>query len=261
MLEAQAKQLHVLAPALSHADTLPLAQRFFQARDYSLRTLAEALELADRPDHRALADVRTTVGVLERIIPKLAEHEAARRDLIDRESEPFAELASLLEDWRQLARPADLLDQVLDESGLATYYASDEQRSISLRDLVRAFEQLDDHRRPPALALEQVMTQTALTRSLDRLGEIDDRVAIITIHQAKGLEFDAVFVAGLTEGELPRRRSIQEGRLEEERRLFYVALTRARQRLFLSTHALNEYGPTRPSQFLAQVGGSLVQEE
>jgi len=71
----------------------------------------------------------------------------------------------------------------------------------------------------------------ALARNVDHLQDGDDRVPIITIHQAKGLEFDTVFIAGLFEGELPRRRSVDEGRLEEERRLFYVALTRARRRL------------------------------
>jgi DNA helicase-2/ATP-dependent DNA helicase PcrA len=98
-----------------------------------------------------------------------------------------------------------------------------------------------------------VVSQAALARSLEQVDDRDDRVPIITIHQAKGIEFDTVFIAGLVDGELPRRRSVSEGRLEEERRLFYVALTRARRRLFLSTHERSSYGPTRPSPFLRQI--------
>jgi DNA helicase-2/ATP-dependent DNA helicase PcrA len=261
MLFAQAARLGLTAPEVHFADTLQLARRFIQAPDYSLAGLARHLGLEHRPDHRAMLDVEATCELLRLLLPRLAEHEAERRALLDREAEPFADLAGLLDDWRTLAescRPAELLDQVLDESGLFAHYADDPRRSASLQELLRAFELLDQPSLPPVEALYQVVNQTALARGLEQLVEREDRVAISTIHQAKGLEFDAVFVAGLTEGELPRRRSIQEGRLGEEQRLFYVALTRARRRLFLSSHARTARGPTRPSQFLRQLDPELL---
>lgn len=261
VLLSQAGRLGIPFPSVNYIDTLELARLFLSAADYSLGGLAAAFELPNRPGHRALLDVLATCDLLALLMPKVAAGEAERRALIEREAEPFAELTALLDDWRMLAetaRPDELLDQVLDESGLAAYYAPDPRRGQTLRELVRAFKLLDDSRLEPAEALYAVVGHTALVRGLEQLDDADERVPIITIHQAKGLEFDTVFVAGLTEGELPRRRSVQDGRLEEERRLFYVALTRARRRLFLTTHARNAYGPTRPSRFLAQLDPSLV---
>ena len=82
---------------------------------------------------------------------------------------------------------------------------------------------------------------------------------VLTIHQAKGLEFDIVFVAGCTDGDLPRRRALLEGRHEEERRLFYVALTRARKQLVLSRAAYSDSGqPKPPSPFLAALRETLT---
>ena len=261
MLLSQAGRLGVPVPELNYADTLLLARHFLEAPDYSLEGLAASLGLPNRPGHRAMLDVLATCDLLGVLLPRMAAAEAERRALVDREAEPFADLTAQLDDWRalaELARPAELLDQVLDESGLAENYAGEPRRRRSLEELVQAFKLLDDPRLEPAEALYAVVSHTALVRSLEQLDDRDDRVPIITIHQAKGLEFDTVFVAGLAEGELPRRRSIQEGRLEEERRLFYVALTRARRRLFLTTHARNAYGPTRPSRFLQQLDPALV---
>ncbi len=74
---------------------------------------------------------------------------------------------------------------------------------------------------------------------------------IVTIHQAKGLEFDTVFVAGLAQGVMPARFATERGGEEEERRLFYVALTRARRRLYLSLSERAPWGGRRrPSPFL-----------
>src|SRR5437764_591243 len=81
--------------------------------------------------------------------------------------------------------PAWLLAQVLDESGLTAYYADDPRRSQTLRELIRAFELLDDSRLEPAEALYRVVSHTALARNLEQLDDSGDRVAIITIHQAK----------------------------------------------------------------------------
>jgi DNA helicase-2/ATP-dependent DNA helicase PcrA len=102
------------------------------------------------------------------------------------------------------------------------------------------------------------------------LSEIEPRVSLMTIHAAKGLEFDCVFVSGLEEELLPHARSLAQdyeggggGGLEEERRLFYVALTRARERVFLS-HALvrRHFGSetfTSRSRFLDELPPELVE--
>ena len=81
---------------------------------------------------------------------------------------------------------------------------------------------------------------------------------MLTVHQAKGLEFDALFIAGATDNEFPSWRSQREGRLEEEHRLFYVAMTRARQRLFVSHHRSDGRGrKQKSSRYLDFIPGDL----
>ncbi len=92
-----------------------------------------------------------------------------------------------------------------------------------------------------------------------------DAVKLTTVHQAKGLEYDVVFVIGLADGQFPGRRSIEAGDVEEERRLFYVAVTRARNELYLSfPKVASRPGPggmmLTPSRFLQELSPDLYQE-
>ena len=93
----------------------------------------------------------------------------------------------------------------------------------------------------------------------------EDGVQLMTLHSAKGLEFPLVFLAGMEEGLFPNAKSVEEpGRLEEERRLAYVGITRARQKLVLSyaearrLHGMDMYGV--PSRFLREIPGALLNE-
>jgi DNA helicase-2/ATP-dependent DNA helicase PcrA len=100
----------------------------------------------------------------------------------------------------------------------------------------------------------------------DELSEEENRgkVHLMTIHAAKGLEYDIVFLAGVEEGIIPHQRSVEEndGNVEEERRLFYVAITRARERLFMTScrrrQLLNEVVESSPSPFLTEIPGELL---
>jgi superfamily I DNA/RNA helicase len=84
--------------------------------------------------------------------------------------------------------------------------------------------------------------------------QLQDRVTLCAIHQAKGLEFDYVFIAGAVDGELPDAPADDRARRDEEDRLFYVAMTRARKRLFISYHAADERGRARrPSPCLGRI--------
>ena len=98
-----------------------------------------------------------------------------------------------------------------------------------LAELRGIFERQDDS--APTLALRDAVGFAALARNVDYLSDHDNRVPVITIHQAKGLEFDVVFVAGAVDDEFPSWFSKRDGgeRLAEEQRLFYVAVTRARR--------------------------------
>ena len=165
-------------------------------------------------------------------------------------------LASRIDD-----APGDLLQAALTDSGyLAELEAEGSVESAgrleNLGELVgsaREFTRLDEF-------LEQV----ALVADTDDLDD-DDRVVLMTLHSAKGLEFPAVFLVGMEEGVFPHSRALTEPvELEEERRLAYVGITRAQQRLFLA-HAWSRqlFGSTSynpPSRFIEEIPSELIEQ-
>jgi len=164
-----------------------------------------------------------------------------------------------------------LVDRVIDRSGLVTLYENDkggkgEARVENLHELVNAtrrFETMPDE--DGALApLTAFLAHTALEAGEGQAEAWQDCVQLMTLHAAKGLEFPIVFIVGVEEELFPDRRASEEpGRLEEERRLAYVGLTRAQRQLIL-TYAEKRrlYGRElrpRPSRFLAEIPAELTQ--
>jgi DNA helicase-2/ATP-dependent DNA helicase PcrA len=170
----------------------------------------------------------------------------------------------LLESVDQLAaddRPAPLLEALLERSGYldelrAERSIESEGRRENLAELVGSARDAE--------SIDQFLEQVSLVSDADEIDGDDTQVVLMTIHAAKGLEFPAVFIIGLEDGVFPHLRSIGEPEeLEEERRLAYVALTRAQERLYL-THAWSRtlYGGTQynpPSRFLDEIPERLVQ--
>jgi DNA helicase-2/ATP-dependent DNA helicase PcrA len=166
-------------------------------------------------------------------------------------------------DDRPALGPGDLLQTALEQSGyLAELEAEDTVESAgrleNLAELVgsaREFTRLDEF-------LEQV----SLVADTDDLpdGQVDDQVVLLTLHSAKGLEFPVVFLTGAEDGVFPHTRALTEpDELEEERRLAYVGITRAKEQLFV-THAWsrNLFGSTQynpPSRFLEEIPEELVE--
>jgi DNA helicase-2/ATP-dependent DNA helicase PcrA len=239
MVTAQAQKAGIEVPNLKWEDTLELANRFIESERYSLEILAEKLNLKHRPSHQAMDDVKTTIDLLAILIPLVAQRADYRQALVYRYGEEFELLAQQMGHWRdtsQTLRPASLLDKLLIESGLYQYYKNEDKRLQNLSHLVKIFQDRDDLCLYPDTALRSVLEFTALAKNLDQVSQDDNQVPVITVHQSKGLEFDTVFIAGATEGEFPSFFSVRDDKLEEERRLFYVAMTRAKKKLFISTH-------------------------
>ncbi|MBI1401940.1 MAG: AAA family ATPase [Porphyrobacter sp.] len=169
--------------------------------------------------------------------------------------------------WRQEAEsltPSDLLRLVLEESGYNAMLAADRSaesagRAENLTELARAMEEYE--------SLGDFLEHVSLVMDNDRAGE-GERVTIMTIHAAKGLEFDNVFCVGWEEGVFPSQRAIDEGglaSLEEERRLAYVAITRAKRRCTI-LHAANRriYGQwtsSIPSRFIEELPPEHIEQE
>jgi ATP-dependent DNA helicase UvrD/PcrA len=159
----------------------------------------------------------------------------------------------------------ELLDEVLEASGyramLADGSEEGEERWANLLELRSVTTRYDDLE--PEDALDRLLEETALVADQDSYEGDADAVTLITLHAAKGLEFPVVFIAGLEEGLFPHSRALDDERqLEEERRLAYVGITRAKRRLFLS-HAWRRatWGMGQaavPSRFLLEIPAELM---
>jgi len=166
-------------------------------------------------------------------------------------------LYSLLARWRQFAKgttpPDNLLSDVLERSG---YMASLDKR-LTPEELPDARAHLQELMTAAGehTNLSEFLQEVALMTSVDENDDEREQVQLLTIHGSKGLEWPIVFVAGLEEGTLPHERSLgtSEG-IEEERRLCYVAMTRAGERLHLSWAAGRNRGQQlKPSRFLGEI--------
>ena len=173
----------------------------------------------------------------------------------------FLELLDSVAELAAADEPAPLLQTLLDRSGYLIELQEErtieaEGRLENLAELVGSAEDAE--------SIDVFLEQVSLVSDQDEIDGDDSQVVLMTIHAAKGLEFPAVFIMGLEEGVFPHLRSIGEpDELEEERRLAYVAITRAQERLYLS-HAWSRtlYGGTQynpPSRFLDEIPARLVE--
>ena len=170
-------------------------------------------------------------------------------------------------DERLPARPAEILTSLLERTGyLAALRASrdpqDEARAENVEELVAVTREFG--RNNPEGTLLDFLTEVALVAAADELDDSSGTVSLMTLHTAKGLEYDAVFIAGVEEELLPHAMSAMEpGGPAEERRLFYVGLTRARKRLHLSlamTRAtFGDIAVVAPSRFLQEIPAELIE--
>jgi DNA helicase-2/ATP-dependent DNA helicase PcrA len=173
-----------------------------------------------------------------------------------------AGFAKLVEDIKQVTADLPLheaIDHVIEASGLADFYRADKDgadRLENLNELVNAAALFGEEAEEKTL--ESFLAHAALEAGEHQAGAGHDALQLMTVHAAKGLEFHAVFITGLEESLFPHEQSAhEENGLEEERRLMYVAITRARRRLYLShaqsrmLHGQIRYG--MPSRFLDEL--------
>jgi DNA helicase II / ATP-dependent DNA helicase PcrA len=166
---------------------------------------------------------------------------------------------------------ADLLEATLRESGYIEALEAErtveaEGRIENLEELVGVAREFDANREvegeSDVTALEEFLAQISLSSEQDTLRESESLVTLMTLHNAKGLEYDSVFVIGCEEGVFPHSRSVEEGNLEEERRLCYVGVTRARQRLWMTLARRRALFGTSswnlPSRFISELPDELV---
>jgi DNA helicase II / ATP-dependent DNA helicase PcrA len=262
--------------------------RFYERRE--IRDLLAYLKLIANPgDEVALRRVLNVPrrGIGERAEESVAAYASRERitfaralaspgevpDLAARSArsiEAFNELIGGLREMAQAGSPVgDVADAVLDRTGyLSDLQGSsdlqDESRIENLKELVSVAREYDV--RNPGGTLSEFLEQVSLVADADQIPDGDEHggvVTLMTLHTAKGLEFPVVFVTGLEEHVFPHERSLGDEReLAEERRLAYVGITRAKQRLYL-TRAMARTSQGRPayhvpSRFLSEVPEALI---
>jgi DNA helicase-2/ATP-dependent DNA helicase PcrA len=251
--------------------------RFYERQEIK-HALAYLRLMENTDDDNALLRIINfpTRGIGARSIEQLQE--AAKQnnttlwDAAARAGSKVSAFVALIESLRSATRELplpEILDHVLAHSGLIAHYQNEtgakkreaEERLENLNELINAatlfvHENEDD-------SLTSFLTHASLEAGEHQAGEQDDALHLMTVHSAKGLEFHTVFITGLEEGLFPHQNSQREdGGLDEERRLMYVAITRARRRLYLSfaqsrmLHGQVNYGMA--SSFLRELPDNLL---
>jgi len=174
-----------------------------------------------------------------------------------------AVMAGLIAQSHELSL-SGLLDEIWEHTGYRKYILDKEdgedrwENVMELKSVASEYDELD-----PEETLAVFLEKVSLVSDIDELDEKPDAVTLITLHQAKGLEFPAVFIVGLEEGILPHRRSFDDPEeMEEERRLCYVGITRAKKRLYLlRSYRRSLFGGSTanpPSRFLQDISPHLI---
>jgi DNA helicase-2/ATP-dependent DNA helicase PcrA len=201
----------------------------------------------------------------EALINKGAISSRARHALFN-----FLELINTFQQKMQDLPLALQTKQMLEQSGLYAHYSKDQadKAQSKLENLQELIEVTERYKKDDAFSippLQAFLSYVALESGENQVEEHEDGIQLMTLHAAKGLEFDTVFLAGMEEGLFPHKMSVQEqGRLEEERRLCYVGMTRARKKLYLtyaeSRRVNGLQTPRSLSRFVNDIPASLVQE-
>lgn len=239
-----------------------LGTRFFERRE--VKDAISYLRAALNPQSRAdIARIVATPprGIGKATLMRMLEGEedklapAARKKVGE-----FRELLANIAEHARTKKVSETLRFVIGASGLEAHLAKDgdegAERLENLRELVTLATRYDQLE--PLAAAEKLIEDAALASEQDSLEQKGESVSLMTVHASKGLEFDVVFITGLEDGLFPHERFDDESTdTEEERRLFYVALTRARKQVYL-THAATRmmYGNreiTIPSEFLSDI--------
>ena len=234
-------------------DTLDIYKRFYSnLPNHKLDTLSRIFETVNKPSHDAMDDILATkellvMAIKNKIIPTSLERIAC----MSRHMKAFTAIRNKLNALfikAESLRPCDIVAEVINGFSIKTLYPGEEGREKieRLRDFYMLLKELDEEEKSNRDALMEIIKITALSNG-DLEALIINRskfpkIPIITVHQSKGLEYDTVFLAGLKKNTFPSYMSVKANNIDEEKRTFYVAITRAKKRLYMTCSLEGAYG-------------------
>lgn len=248
-------------------DTLEIFRRYYpELKNHKLEYLGEVFKVHHKSSHNAYDDILATAEILMYAVNHHLRREMdARRACISPYVSLFMPMARIVQDisrmsWKQ--NPNALIGQVISQLNMDEYFTQHgkTRERQHLEELKRCAEAYPDYGRPPQDLLQEYLAMTALDAGDEILWQSGQAgIPIATVHQAKGMEFDFVFMAGMADENFPSSGALKAGMLMEEKRLFYVAITRARKRLFLSWNIQSSrFGDGRASRFIANLPKDTV---
>lgn len=244
-------------------DTLDLVRRFYpNLPNHKLEFLSNHFQFETKSNHNSLDDVFATWELLHKLLEdKIIPTAKKRSELINKQKNKFIHVAQIFQKLHNILNDNLLLEnliaQIVEEFDLVNIYKANATqdgavRLENIRNLFRlAKAELNSHR--GTNGIKELLQYASLSNTdLDALTSSHPKIPIITIHQAKGLEFDYEFLAGMNDDIFPSYFSTRNGSItEEEKRLFYVAITRAKKALFLSSSG-------RPSRLLNYIPEQFI---
>ncbi len=248
-----------------------LGTRFFERKE--VKDALSYVRAAINPE--SLADIKRVINTPARGIGKVTllkilsgqenELSGAVREKIQR----FRAILAKIKETTEKEKTSVLMKLVIKETGMEDEFRKgteeDMERLENLQELVTLATKYDHL--SPQEGVEKLLEEAALQSDQDEMQENKDAVKLMTVHASKGLEFENVFVSGLEEDLFPHKRlteeRVSEEQSEEERRLFYVALTRAKKKLFLTfTGVRTIFGSKHiniPSEFISDIDDALIE--
>lgn len=244
-------------------DTLDLVRRFYpNLPNHKLEFLSNHFQFETKSNHNSLDDVFATWELLHKLLEdKIIPTAKKRSELINKQKNKFIHVAQIFQKLHNILNDnlllENLITQIVKEFDLVNIYKANATqdgavRLENIRNLFRlAKAELNSHR--GTNGIKELLEYASLSNTdLDSLTSSHPKIPIITIHQAKGLEFDYEFLAGMNDDIFPSYFSTRNGSItEEEKRLFYVAITRAKKALFLSSSG-------RPSRLLNYIPEQFI---
>lgn len=248
-------------------DTLEIFRRYYpELKNHKLEYLGEVFKVHHKSSHNAYDDILATAEILMYAVNHhLRPERDARRACISPYVSLFMPMARIVQDisrmsWKQ--NPNALIGQVISQLNMDEYFTQHgkTRERQHLEELKRCAEAYPDYGRPPQDVLQEYLAMTALDAGDEILWQSGQAgIPIATVHQAKGMEFDFVFMAGMADENFPSFGALKAGMLMEEKRLFYVAITRARKRLFISWNIQSfRFGDAGASRFIANLPKDTV---